>query len=82
MNFKRTSLLLALVLGCNVSDDTVHRVAESAGLHDVRPTGVAPLSCAKGDTFRTHFEAKNSEGKKVKGTVCCGVFKDCTVRFK
>ncbi len=66
----------------NVSDDTLKRVAESAGLHDVKATGLAPMSCSKHDTFRSHFTAKNASGKTVHGSVCCGWLKDCTVRFE
>lgn len=80
----RPTLLAALLLAScmNVSDSTLIRAAEGAGLHDVKPTGLAPLSCAKGDMFRSHFKAKNVEGKPVEGAVCCGVFKSCTVRFE
>lgn len=80
----RTLITAALltITGClNASDSTVIGAAESAGLHDVKPTGLALMSCAKGDTFRSHFTAKTSDGKPVRGTVCCGWLKDCTVRF-
>lgn len=77
-----TAILTLSSCVCSVSTPTVIRVAEAAGLQDVKPDGIALMSCSKGDTFGSHFKAKNASGKPVKGTVCCGVFKDCTVRFE
>jgi len=76
-------LVIITISGCmNASDSTVIRAAESAGLHDVKPTGLAPMSCAEDDMFRSHFTATRADGRKVEGSVCCGVLKDCTVRFE
>lgn len=75
--------LVGLLLGCTVSDETLKRVVESNGLHDVQRAGWAPLSCGRGDGLRSHFTAKTAQGKVVRGTVCCGrIFKDCTVRYE
>ena len=47
----------------------------------VKFTGYDAFSCSQDDTFHTGFVAKNPKGDTVKGTVCCGVLKSCTVRF-
>lgn len=75
-------LLVGMALSCTVSDGTVVRVAEASGLHDVEPGHWAPISCGKDDQLRTSFKAKNVAGKTVHGVVCCGYFKQCTVRFE
>ena len=86
MTKTKIALVTVLALGaacyCNVSDQTLRRTTEAAGLHDARSTGKAYFGCGEGDEFRTHFEAKNASGTLVRGTVCCGFTKDCTVRYE
>ena len=54
----------------------------SAGYTDVALTGYAYFGCGKDDTFATGFRAKNPQGNRVEGVVCCGfVGKGCTIRF-
>ncbi len=78
---KRLALLFPLVLGCKVSDRTVIRVAEEAGLHSVEP-GYALWGCSDDDDLAASFTAKTADGHDVAGVVCCGwLFKACTVRF-
>lgn len=58
------------------------RTLESAGYTDVKTTGYNFLECGENDTFHTGFTATNPNGKRVSGTVCCGLFiKGCTIRF-
>lgn len=37
--------------------------------------------CGRGDVSAIKFTAINPRGDVVNGTVCCGWFKGCTVRF-
>lgn len=73
---------LALASCVCVSNSTLHRVLEAEGFTEVEATGLAPLSCSDSDTFRSGFKAKGRDGKPVEGSVCCGVFKNCTVRIE
>lgn len=41
----------------------------------------APWGCSDDDWYATRFTATTSVGTEVKGTVCCGFFKNCTVRY-
>jgi hypothetical protein len=57
------------------------RALEDAGYSEIKFEGYAPLACGKGDDTATKFIALNPPGKKtVRGTVCCGYFKGCTIR--
>lgn len=47
-----------------------------AGSIDARP-----LACADDEATSRAFEATNALGKRVTGTVCCGVVKACTIRW-
>ena len=81
---RTVALFSAFLAGClcSVSDKTVVRTVEAAGLTDVEPGSWAPLSCSDGDRFRSHFKAKNAAGNAVHGVVCCGFMKACTVRYE
>ena len=69
-----------LCVGC--TDEKNSREAlESMGFTDIELTGYEFWSCAKSDDFHTGFVAKNAQGRRVTGVVCCGIMKDCTVRF-
>jgi len=76
--FITTSLLLA---GCYSSQSDAENTLHKAGFTDITVTGLAPLSCGENDISRTGFVATNSQGARVEGVVCCGIFKSCTIRF-
>jgi hypothetical protein len=64
-------------------DERVNAALRNAGLHDVTLGGADTLACAEAESSR-HFTAKNADGARVEGTVCCGltgVGKGCTVRW-
>jgi len=74
-------VVLALLVGCTDEYNTV-RTLESAGYTEVQTTGYIFLECGEGDTFHTGFTATNPKGRRVSGTVCCGLWaKGCTIRF-
>jgi len=75
------ALLAALVLaGCS-NPGASRSALEKAGFRDIQTGGYAWMSCSKDDTFATSFTATNPMGMRVSGVVCCGLMKDCTIRF-
>jgi hypothetical protein len=65
--------------GCGVGD-TGKQAVEKAGFKNVVIGARAWFSCGE-DSFSSYFTADNAQGQRVMGTVCCGVLKNCTVRF-
>lgn len=39
------------------------------------------FACGKDDSVGWYFTATNAQDKSISGTVCCGFWKGCTVRF-
>ena len=75
-------IVLTLILSGCVSEKNTLKTLDSAGFEEAEITKWKPFSCGQDDWFKTGFKAKNSNGKEVTGTVCCGlIFKDCTIRF-
>lgn len=54
---------------------------DKAGFTDIIITGIGPLDCSEDDYIRTRFEATNPQEMRIQGTVCCGLFKRCTIRY-
>ena len=57
---------------------------EASGFGNVLLGGAEALACAEGESSR-HFSASNAQGKRVEGTVCCGltgIGKGCTIRWR
>jgi hypothetical protein len=66
-----------------VSDDRAVQAIESSGFRDVKLGGADALACPEAESSR-HFAATNPRGKRVEGTVCCGltgIAKGCTLRW-
>jgi hypothetical protein len=82
------SLVFLSSIGCQVSQSDAEDVLGDEGFHDVVVEDWAPFSCSDDDTFKSHFRAErnvvNADGtvtvREVHGTICCGWWKDCTVR--
>jgi hypothetical protein len=56
---------------------------EASGFREVLLGGSRAFACADSETSR-EFTATNTQGKRVEGTVCCGltgVGKGCTIRW-
>ena len=67
--------------GCTSESHSRHTL-ESAGFTNIEFTGYKMFSCGEDDRLRTGFRATNPRGRRVEGTVCCGlIIKDCTIRF-
>jgi hypothetical protein len=75
------SILALMGIGCSC-EDSAKSTLRSHGFTNIRTTGWGgPLRCSDSDRFNTGFEATNPQGQRVSGVVCCGLFKNCTVRF-
>jgi hypothetical protein len=70
------------MLAACTDDDAARTTLTKAGYTDIRLRGYDAFACGNEDTTATAFVAKNSLGKDVTGTVCCGlVIKACTIRW-
>ncbi len=72
--------LALLCLSCTDDDRTIQTL-NNAGFTDIETTGYEFFDCSEDDTFKTGFKAKNINGMPVSGTVCCGMMKNCTIRY-
>lgn len=60
------------------------RVAlEAMGFKAISFTGPAWVGCAADDSVfvSKHFVGQDTKGNSIEGSVCCGIFKGCTVRL-
>lgn len=73
-------VLSACICVLPVSDATARAVLEAEGYTAIETGHVALWGCSDSDRFASSFRAKGPSGKVVKGEVCCGWWKDCTVR--
>lgn len=78
---KKLLVGLALLSMSCTDEEGSHRALKNSGFTDIEFTGYSPFACSKDDNFSTGFRAKNPRGQMVSGTVCCGILKDCTIRF-
>ncbi len=78
---KKMILLAVLALVACTDEHASRKALEDQGFEDIHITGYAFFGCGEGDGFRTGFTAKNAKGKQVSGVDCCGVVKNCTIRF-
>lgn len=74
---------VALVAGAKPDPATALRAVDEAGFTqaEVVESGVDMYRCARSDAVYYRVRAANSKGDKVVVTVCCGIYKDCTVRY-
>lgn len=73
-------LLFLAAIGCTASDRTKETL-EKHGFTDIEVGGWAPFACGQDDVYKTKFEATNPSGQRIDGVVCCGWFKNCTLRL-
>ncbi len=73
-------ILIMFLAGCTDSTSAKETLLD-AGYTEVITGGYDFLACGEDDLSATKFTALNPAGtRNVKGTVCCGIFKGCTVR--
>lgn len=81
-NMKKIAFIAIILSLISCTDEPRSREAlRKSGFTDVKITGYSWFACADSDDFHTGFQAKNSQGEIVEGTVCCGIAKSCTIRF-
>jgi hypothetical protein len=78
---KKLLLILILLCAACTAPDRSRATLQKLGFKDIKLTGYEFWDCSEDDTFHTGFTAVNSQGQRVTGTVCCGLVKNCTVRF-
>lgn len=83
MTLKNTiaSIILAAALASCTDEDATRSTLRAYGFTNIQTTGYAFFGCGEEDEFSTGFRAVNQQGMRVEGVVCCGWFKNCTVRF-
>lgn len=72
--------LALLTLSCT-DEEGSRKALVAQGFTDIQFTGYAAFDCSEDDNYATGFRAKNPNGIMVEGTVCCGIWKKCTIRF-
>jgi hypothetical protein len=81
-----TVIFLAVFLvtsmgGCS-DPEGARRILESQGHTQVETLGYSYFSCGESDVYATQFRALSPTGTPVSGTVCQGLWKDYTIRWK
>ena len=77
---KKLIIAALFIAGCTDEGRSAETLRK-AGFTEIQTTGYSLFACSDDDNFHTGFRAKNPQGVVVEGTVCCGVFKSCTIRF-
>jgi len=59
------------------------KILKDNGYTNIELNGWVWFGCSNGDYFLNNrkFTATNLAGNRIKGSLCCGVFKNCTIRF-
>lgn len=74
-------VLIGIQIGNWTRADKATDTLEAEGYTEIVPGDHSWFVCGQGDVSATSFAATNPLGKRVTGTVCCGLFKGCTVRY-
>lgn len=75
------SAALLIMIGCTDPKGAT-RVLKQQGYTNIKMTGYEPMMCSQDDAFSTGFEASNPNKMYVSGSVCSGLTKGYTIRFK
>ena len=78
---KKLIIVFCVLFGSCTNEHATVSTLKKAGFTKVETTGWSAFACSDDDTYSTGFIAVNPSGVKVDGTVCCGLFKNCTIRF-
>jgi len=74
-------IIMLIVCSACTSPQMTFTTLQKAGFTEIESTGYALFACSEDDTFKTKFTAVNQNGEHIDGAVCCGLFKNCTIRF-
>jgi len=72
---------ISLFLTSCTDEGRTRSTLHSIGFTDVQTQGYDMWACSEDDSYSTQFTATNPQGQRVSGAVCCGLLKNCTVRF-
>lgn len=84
-------VIVAEAGGCSVSDGRFQNTMRNEGLVDPVQDDYDWFECGYGDTWVSSFHAQRpqvvEDGQpmtrlSVDGTLCCGIFKGCTIRWQ
>lgn len=85
------AVLIGIAVCCYVfanlveaGDERALGAVQSSGFREVKLGGADALACSAAESSR-HFAATNPVGRRVEGTVCCGltgIGKGCTLRWR
>ena len=68
--------------GCSVSEQRFQNAAHNEGLTEaVQSSDYDYFECGSGGWWVGHMDAKRGD-VPVSGTLCCGIFKGCTIRWE
>ena len=77
---KARYLTLLFVFAACTNPSETRRTLRDAGYENVKTHGHAAFACGEKDVTSTRFTADNPRGRRVRGVVCCGWAKGCTIR--
>lgn len=76
-------LALALLLGgCSAEPEVATRVLRASGFAEIRLGEYPWFECGEHDLFNSSFTAVGPTGNQAVGAVCCGLWRNCTVRLR
>ena len=78
---RRALIIAALLLGACTDEKRSRDTLIKLGFTDINIGDWDAFVCGDDYTYATEFTAKNPQGMKVSGTVCCGYLKGCSVKF-
>lgn len=86
---KKLILCLMFLCGCTYTQEEVEEVLDNEGIHNVTLGGYGLFDCSDDDHFRTRFSGYRTilqhdgttQEHQVSGVLCCGFFKNCTIRY-
>ncbi len=75
-------LIVVLLVSCTPDEDRAKKVLEAHGFENIYLGGYPFFGCGKDDVFNVAFTATTAKRQAVQGSVCCGIWKNCTVRVE
>lgn len=74
-------IVLLFLVSCTPDSQKVVRILQGAGYTNIQLGGYPLFACSDDDTFNVEFTAVGPTTQPVRGAVCCGLFKNCTIRI-
>lgn len=76
--------VMALLPSSEEAKQHARGLLQKTGYEDIQIEDVGYFSCGEGDvpSESAAFRALTHDGMRVEGAVCCGWFKNCTIRYR